>query len=97
MPSFFPHLQSRPSIQMARMPLLSLMSSTQTNNSGIGIMGLDQSLREAFMDARLANEWYTHGEAWARMDLHGIELSREPEQAFEERCVMGSRDSVSHN
>ena len=52
---------------------------------GLGIMGLDQSLREAFMDARLANEWYAHGDAWARMDMHGVELSRDPAQVFEEK------------
>lgn len=48
-------------------------------------MGLDQSLREAFMDARLANEWYAHGDAWARMDMHGVELSRDPVLVFEEK------------
>lgn len=73
---------------MARMPSLSMPSTHTNSNSGLGIMGPDQSLREAFMDARLANEWYTHGEAWARMDLHGIELSREPVHVFEERYVM---------
>jgi len=68
---------------MARTPA---MSATWTQAcGGLSIMGLDQSLREAFMDARLANEWYAHGDAWARMDMHGVELSRDPVLVFEEK------------
>jgi hypothetical protein len=34
----------------------------------------EQVMREALIDARLATEWFHHGHAWARMDVHGMPI-----------------------
>ena len=63
-------------------------SPTPAGSSNIST-SLEQALREALMDAKLMKEWQGHGSAWARMDMHGIELSKQPPEVYEERYVVG--------
>ena len=52
------------------------------------VMGVDQALREAYIDARLARDWHAHGHVWARTSIHGIEVALEPLEAYEGRWVI---------
>ena len=49
------------------------------------VMGLDQALREAYIDASLAHDWHADGPVWARTSIHGIEVALEPLEAYKGR------------
>lgn len=49
---------------------------------------LEQGLREAFIDAKLAHKWFVDGCLWARMDVHGIEISQQPHETYKRRWVV---------
>ncbi|GAX79142.1 hypothetical protein CEUSTIGMA_g6582.t1 [Chlamydomonas eustigma] len=47
----------------------------------------EQSVREALLDARLAVEWLQHGLAWARMDVHGMQIEGMPIESYLRRLT----------
>jgi hypothetical protein len=49
-------------------------------------MPVEQAYRESYVDAQLARAWHSEGLAWARMDVHGVEVARQPLEEYEKRC-----------